>query len=80
MNERNQEVVRDVENNLILQDLLKEIDEHGRDLLFLYFVYEMSYPQIAQVLDISSETVGKRIRDALQLLRIALEEEKKYVT
>ena len=71
----NDALARDFENKIILEELLNELPNAGRDLLFLYYIYEMPYQEIAQVVGLSADTVGKRVRNLLEILRSKVEEE-----
>jgi RNA polymerase sigma factor (sigma-70 family) len=52
-----------------LKDLLCRLPVEDRVLLQLFFVHECSYEEIAEILGISVESVGKQKFRALQKLR-----------
>lgn len=61
------------DQNRILLQALKTLSNHQQRILFLRFNQELSYPEIADLLNISVESVRTMIYRSLKLLRAGLQ-------
>lgn len=57
-----------------IYQVISNLPSKLRSPCIMYFIQEMSYPDIAQKLDISMDNVYKRISDARKIMRSALSE------
>ena len=63
----------EAELNLRLQEILKDLPAKQKEALYLRFNESMDYPEIAQILNISVESVRKQVYRALKALRNKME-------
>jgi RNA polymerase sigma factor (sigma-70 family) len=55
-----------------MADALKQLPDHLREVVFLRFYNEMSYRQMAKVLDATEQSIDGRIRRAKKKMAIYL--------
>lgn len=65
------------ERDMILEDALKKLNESDREIILLFYQQDLSYEEIANILNISIENVKVRIFRAKEKLRKLLEKEVK---
>lgn len=65
------------ERDIILEDALKKLNENDREIILLFYQQDLSYEEIANILNISLENVKVRIFRAKEKLRKLLEKEVK---
>lgn len=65
------------ERDIILDDALKKLNENDREIILLFYQQDLSYEEIANILNISLENVKVRIFRAKEKLRKLLEKEVK---
>lgn len=65
------------ERDIILEDALKKLNENDREIILLFYQQNLSYEEIANILNISLENVKVRIFRAKEKLRKLLEKEVK---
>lgn len=63
------DLIHQKEVNVSLQRAINKLPERRREILVLRILHEMSYKEIAEMLDISVNTVDTQLRRALKLLR-----------
>lgn len=64
-----------IERDIILEDALKKLNENDREIILLFYQQNLSYEEIANILNISLENVKVRIFRAKEKLRKLLEKE-----
>lgn len=57
----------------MIEKSLEELDYKYREVLILYYLEDMSYKDIAEVLQVPQGTVGVRLKRAKEALRLAFE-------
>mgnify|MGYP003746685875 FL=1 len=63
------------ERDVMLEDALKKLNENDREILLLFYQQDLSYDEIANILNISLENVKVRIFRAKEKLRKLLYKE-----
>lgn len=63
------------ENHMILEKAMEKLTQHQKEALFLKFDQNLSYPEIAELLGISVESVRTSIYRALKTLRECIQKE-----
>lgn len=63
---------QDDDQRALLAEALKQLPDHLREVVFLRYYNEMSYRQMANVLDLSKQSIDGRIRRAKKKLAIYL--------
>ena len=63
------------ENHLILEKAMEKLTQHQKEALFLKFDQNLSYPEIAELLGISVESVRTNVYRALKTLRECIQKE-----
>jgi RNA polymerase sigma-70 factor (ECF subfamily) len=63
---------RDGEQNVILAEVLQELPQHLREVIFLRFYNEMSYEQIAIILGATQQAIDGRLRRAKKKIAVYL--------
>ena len=63
---------RDGEQNVILAEVLQQLPQHLREVIFLRFYNQMSYEQMASVLGATQQAIDGRLRRAKKKIAVYL--------
>ena len=75
--EKSDDVTNSRENKEAVEKYLNLIDNKYREVLILYFFEELSYEEIAKILQVPVSTVGVRLRRAKEKIKMLMEKDNK---
>jgi RNA polymerase sigma factor (sigma-70 family) len=68
-NNTNQNFDTDLKNRILVESMLSILNERDRKIIELYYLSNLQQKEIALILNISPNTVSKRMKISLELLR-----------